>query len=163
MKLKDINKIKELIAERLDDMYDIKADWEEIETRNGEPMWVHRDDVFEMRVFYWSKRETNRGTWVTKPVDRRDATVVIGFEDTDNNYVERIVRVSFHDGVVIPEENIHTRRIFTDTDIRVDSHHVASYSKEFMVNDANANLDNFEYNGGKGYMKLIWEIFDGKG
>ena len=39
MKTKDINKIKELIAERLDDQYDTKANWEKVETRNGEPMW----------------------------------------------------------------------------------------------------------------------------
>ena len=43
MKTKDINKIKELIAERLDTQYDTKENWEEVETRNGEPMWVHTD------------------------------------------------------------------------------------------------------------------------
>ena len=48
MKTKDINKIKELIAERLDDQYEIKANWNEVETRNGEPMWVHKDDTFEI-------------------------------------------------------------------------------------------------------------------
>ena len=42
-------------------------------------------------------------------------------------------------------------------------HTIASYSKDFQVNDRSASLDNWEYNGGRGYMKLIWEIFDGKG
>ena len=79
MKLKDINKIKELITERLDTQYEIEANWKQEETTHQEPMWVHRDDVFEINIFYWTKRETNRGTWVKMPVAKRSATVVIGY------------------------------------------------------------------------------------
>lgn len=163
MKTKDINKITELISERLDDQYDIKSNWEEIETRNGEPMWVHRDGTFEISVFYWTKRETNRGTWVKVPVAQRSATVLIEFTDNYKNRIRRTVSVDFYDGVKIPEENIDQVKISTYTDTQVDGHLVASYSKDFQVDDRSASLDNFKYNGGHGYMKLIWEIFDGKG
>ena len=163
MKTKDINKIKELIAERLDDQYDTKANWEKVETRNGEPMWVHRDSCFEISVFYWTKRETNRGTWVTKPVADRSATVVMEFTDRDGNRLRRNVGIDFYAGVNIPEENIDQVRISTQTDVQVGSHHVASYRKDFLVGNRSASLDNWQYNGGHGYMKLIWEIFDGKG
>ena len=163
MKTKDINKIKELIAERLDDQYKTKANWNEVETRNGEPMWVHRDSCFEISVFYWTKRETNRGTWVTKPVADRSATVVMEFTDTDGNRLRRTVSIDFYAGVNIPEENIDQVRISTHTDVQVGSHHVASYGKDFLVGNRSASLDNWEYNDGRGYMKLIWEIFDGKG
>ena len=163
MKTKDINKIKELIAERLDTQYDTKANWEEVETRNGEPMWVHRDSCFEISVFYWTKRETNRGTWVKVPVANRSATVVMEFTDRDGNNLRRTVGIDFYAGVNIPEENIDQVRISTHTDVQVGSHHVASYGKDFLVGNRSASLDNWEYNGGKGYMKLIWEIFDGKG
>ena len=163
MKTKDINKIKELIAERLDTQYDTKADWEEVETRNGEPMWVHRDSCFEISVFYWTKRETNRGTWVTKPVDNRSATVVMEFTDNDGNKLRRTVGIDFYAGVNIPEENIDQVQISTYTDVQIGSHHCASYGKDFLVANRSASLDNWEYNGGRGYMKLIWEIFDGKG
>ena len=91
MKTKDINKIKELIAERLDDQYYTKANWKEEETRNGEPMWVHKDSCFEISVFYWTKRETNRGTWVKVPVANRSATVVMEFTDRDGNNLRRTV------------------------------------------------------------------------
>ena len=163
MKTKDINKIKELIAERLDDQYYTKANWKEVETRNGEPMWVHKDSRFEISVFYWTKRETNRGTWVTKPVADRSATVLMQFTDRDGNQLRRTVSIDFYDGVNIPEENIDQVKICTYTDLQIGSHHCASYSKDFQVNDRSASLDNWEYNGGRGYMKLIWEIFDGKG
>ena len=163
MKTKDINKIKELISERLDDQYDIKSNWEEVETRNGEPMWVHRDDVFEISVFYWTLRETNRGTHVKVPVAQRSATVLMVFTDIYGNRIRRTVSVDFYDGVKIPEENIDQVKISTYTDTSVDAHLVASYSKDFQVDDRSASLDNWKYNGGRGYMKLIWEIFDGKG
>ncbi len=163
MKTKDINKIKELIAERLDTQYDTKANWEEVETRNGEPMWVHRDSCFEISVFYWTKRETNRGTWVKVPVANRSATVVMEFTDRDGNRLRRTVGIDFYAGVNIPEENINQVKISTHTDVQVGSHHVASYGKDYLVGNRSATLDNWRYNGGTGYMKLIWEIFDGKG
>ena len=163
MKTKDINKIKELIAERLDDQYDIKANWEEVETRNGEPMWVHRDSCFEISVFYWTKRETNRGGCVTKPVRDRSASVLMQFIDRDENLLRRTVGIDFYNEVNIPEENIDQVSISTHTDVQVGSHHVASYGKDFLVGNRSASLDNWKYNGGKGYMRLIWEIFDGKG
>ena len=163
MKTKDINKIKELIADRLDDQYDTKANWEEVETRNGEPMWVHKDSCFEISVFYWTKRETNRGTWITKPVRDRSASVLMQFIDRDGNLLRRTVGIDFYDGIKVPEDNIDVVNISTHTDVQVGSHHVASYGKDFQVTDRSASLDNWNYNGGKGYMKLIWEIFDGKG
>ena len=163
MKTKDINKITELISERLDDQYDIKSNWEKVETRNGEPMWQHKDGTFEISVFYWTKRETNRGTWVTKPVAQRSATVLIEFTDINNNWIRRTVSVDFYDGVKVPADNIDVLNISTYTDVQVGSHHVASYGKDFQVTNRSASLDNWEYNGGRGYMKFIWEIFDGKG
>jgi hypothetical protein len=163
MKLKDINKIKELIAERLDTQYDREANWKQEETRNGESMWVHRDDTFEINVFYWTKRETNRGTWVTMPVAKRSATVVMEFTDRDETRVRRTVSIDFYDGLKIPEEDIDSVKISTYTDLLVGSHHCASYTKSFDVRKREATLDDWRWNGGSGYMKLIWEIFDGKG
>ena len=85
------------------------------------------------------------------------------FTDRDGNNLRRTVGIDFYAGVNIPEENIDQVRISTHTDVQVGSHHVASYGKDILVGNRSASLDNWEYNGGKGYMKLIWEIFDGKG
>ena len=126
MKTKDINKIKELIAERLDDQYDTKANWEEVETRNGEPMWVHKDSRFEISVFYWTKRETNSGTWVTKPVANRSANVLMEFTDRDGNKLRRTVGIDFYAGVNITEENIDKVQISTYTDVQIGSQHCES-------------------------------------
>ncbi len=163
MKTKDINKIKELIAQRLDDQYDIKANWEIKDTRNGDKLWVHTDDVFEISVFYWTMRETNRGSHVVKPVAERNASVVMQFTDRWGNKLNRTMYVDFYDGVNIPEENIDQVKISTHTDVQVGAHHVASYNKDFQVDNRSATLDNYQYNGGNGYMRFIWEIFDGKG
>ncbi len=162
MKLKDIKKIMELISERLDTQYDIKANWEELES-NDSKIWKHRDSVFEISVFYWTHRETNRGTKVVKPVANRDASIVIAFTDIYDNYVQRTIGVALNDGIKIPEDNVDQVTIYTHTDTQVSNHHVASYGKKFLVQDRNANLDDWEYNGGRGYMNFIWEIFDGKG
>ena len=85
------------------------------------------------------------------------------FTDIYGNRIRRTVSVDFYDGVKIPEENIDQVKISTYTDTSVDAHLVAAYSKDFQVDDRSASLDNWKYNGSRGYMKRIWEIFDGQG
>ena len=161
MKLKDINKIKEVIGQRLDDQYEIDAEWNEREAYGGK-VWEHKDDVFHIRVFYWTKRENNRGNWSTEPVSDRSATVTLGFEDKHGNDIERSVMINITDEVSIPEQNINSMKIDIRTHLRVETNHLAMYSKTFYVKDRNSSLDDAT-DSGKGYMKLIWEIFDGQG
>ena len=161
MKLKDINKIKEVIGQRLDDSYEINAEWNQKEAYGGK-VWEHKDDVFDIRVYYWTKRENNRGNWSNVPVVDRSATVVLGFEDRHGNDIERSVIINIDEEIDIPEENIHSSKISTSTRLRVGNHHLADYTKRFYVKNRNSNLDDAT-DSGRGYMKLIWEIFDGQG
>ena len=152
MKRKDITKVMSMISDWLNDHYGQNSEWslreKDMRRIKEMPVWDCYAGVFKLRLFYWTHRESNKGTWLVRPTENRSATIVLEYKNGETGHdVLREVDFSFDEDM-----------LYVHTSLRVDGSFLANYSKEIKLHEGD---ELFDYNSG--YMKFMWEIFDGRG
>ena len=121
MKRKDITKVMSMISDWLNDHYGQNSEWslreKDMRRIKEMPVWDCYAGVFKLRLFYWTHRESNKGTWLVRPTENRSATIVLEYKNGETGHdVLREVDFSFDEDM-----------LYVHTSLRVDGSFLANY------------------------------------